>query len=249
MGGDVFCRRDAVAVVAAMRPLLNVLGFALVWLLFIAATLGAGLVLFIPYALLVFRNRQARAAKADEKLRAAVMDGETVVHSALQLRVAALTARRQTLAITSSRIIVVTRPILGGFTMKDYQWKDLTDAQLAENVLPQWFGARLFFATSSGSLEMDGVASDSASAMYRYAQQQEQAWEEKRRVRKLEEMRAASGGVIMNAGGSGGAANDVKRITDSLDELERMKRLLDSGAISDAEYQEIKAKVLGRAAG
>jgi hypothetical protein len=233
-----------------MRPLRNVLGFALLWLLFIAATLGVGLVLFIPYALLVFRSQEARAAKADEKLRAAVMDGEAVVHSALQLRVAALTARRRTLAITSSRIIVVTRAILGGFTMKDYQWKDLTDAQLSENVLPQWFGARLYFAfaTSSGSLEMDGIASDAASAMYRYAQQQEQAWEEKRRVRKLEEMRAASGGVVMNAGVSGAPANDGK-ISAAVDELERVKRLLDSGAISDAEYQEIKAKVLGRAAG
>lgn len=148
-----------------MRPLLNVLGFALFWLVFIVATLGGGLLLFVPYCLLVFRNQDARAARAQEKLRAGVMDGETVVHSALQLRVAALTARRLTVAITTSRIIVVTRSILGGFTMKDYQWKELTDAELAENVMPQWFGARLYFATGGGSLEVDGVASDSAAGL------------------------------------------------------------------------------------
>jgi hypothetical protein len=234
-----------------MRPLLNVLGFALFWLVFIAATLGGGLLLFVPYCLLVFRNQEARAAKAGEKLRAAVMDGESVVHSALQLRVAALTARRLTIAVTSSRIIVVTRSLLGGFTMKDYQWKDLTDVQLAENVMPQWFGARLAFATgaSGGSLEIDGIASDSASAIYRHAQAQELAWEEKRRVRQLEEVRAASGGVVMNAGVPAGAAANDGKIGAAVDELERVKRLLDSGAISDVEYQEIKAKVLGRVAG
>jgi hypothetical protein len=130
--------------------------------------------------------------------------------------------------------------------MKDYQWKDVTDAQLAENVLPQWFGSRLYFETSNGSLEVDGIPSDLASKIYKHAQYQEQAWEEKRRVRKLEEMRAAAGGVIMNTGAVGNPANDAPGVS-SLDELERAKKLLDAGVVSDAEYQEIKAKILSRA--
>jgi hypothetical protein len=227
-----------------MGPLVRLVGFTFIWLLLIGITAGVGLILFVPYWLLTFRGQEVRAAKANEKLRAAIMDGETIVQSALQLRIAALSTRRQTLAVTSSRIIVVSRSMFGGFAMKDYQWKDLGDAQLSENVLPQWFGTKLHFSVANGTLEIDGIPSDVASKIYKHSQHQEQAWEEKRRVRKLEEMRAAAGGIVMNGGIT--SANDG-RVGSSLDELERAKKLLDSGVVSDAEYQEIKAKILSRA--
>lgn len=229
-----------------MRPLVSLIGFVFIWLVLILLTVGLGLVLLVPYCFLVFSGQHARAAKADEKLRVAVMDGETIVQSALQLRIAALSSRRQTIAITNSRIIVVTRSTFGGFSMKDYQWKDLSDAQLSENVLPQWFGSRLHFTVANTAMEIDGIPSDVASKIYKHSQHQEQAWEEKRRVRKLEEMRAAAGGIVMNGGAAGGPANDA-RLGLSFDELERAKKLLDSGVVSDAEYQEIKAKILSRA--
>lgn len=225
-----------------MRPLGRLALFALLWLVLIVGTLGLAL---IPYYLLVLRGQEARAEKATEKLRVAIMDGESVVQFALQLRVFSLWSRRQTIAITNSRIIAIARPLFGGFVMKDHQWKDLRDVQLSENVLPQWLGSRLHFTMGDGSFEIDGIPSDQAANIYKHAQHQEQAWEEKHRVRKLEEIRAAAGGVVMNGGGA--AANDAG-IGASLDELERTKRLLDSGVISDAEYQEIKAKILSRAA-
>lgn len=241
MGGRAFDRNRG-AVLLEMRALGRLVLFALLWLVLVAATLGLAL---IPYYLLVLRGQEARADKAHEKLRAAIMDGESIVHFALQRRIVALWSRRHTIAITNSRIITVDRPLFGGFAMKDYQWKDLGDAQLSENVLPQWLGSRLHFTIGDGGFEIDGISSDDAAKIYKHAQQQEQAWEEKRRVRKLEEMRAAAGGVVMNGGGA--AANDAS-IGASLDELERTKRLLDTGVISDAEYHEIKAKILSRAA-
>ena len=79
--------------------------------------------------------------------------------------------------------------------------------------------------------------------MYAKAQFEEQAWEEKRRVRGLEETRAASGGVTVGMGaGAGGAAPDRM-----VEEISKAKALLDAGAISDTEFQEMKAKILGRA--
>lgn len=79
--------------------------------------------------------------------------------------------------------------------------------------------------------------------IYSHAQSEEHAWEEKRRVRALEESRAASGGVTFHSGTpSGGGA-----VTSMMDELVKAKALFDGDAISDAEYQEIKAKVLARA--
>jgi hypothetical protein len=65
-------------------------------------------------------------------------------------------------------------------------------------------------------------------------------------VRGLEETRAASGGVSIGGGldgGVGGGGGTERMVA----EIERAKDLLDQGAISDAEFQEMKAKILGRA--
>ena len=80
--------------------------------------------------------------------------------------------------------------------------------------------------------------------MYAKAQYEEQAWEEKRRVRGLEETRAASGGVMIGGGDGMGPGGGADRMVE---EIRKAKELLDSGAVSDAEFQEMKAKILGRA--
>jgi hypothetical protein len=92
----------------------------------------------------------------------------------------------------------------------------------------------------------DGLEQRVASRLYTAAQDQEQAGEAKRRVRAMEEARASSGGISLGGyqanGGGGGAP------LSTLDELERAKKLLDSGVISDVEFNEIKSKILSRQA-
>ena len=131
--------------------------------------------------------------------------------------------------------------------MRDYQWKDLQDVKLSENMLPGIFGSSLRFTTGPDStgLHINGIPSDVASAIYTHAQSEGQAWEEKRRIRELEERRAASGGVHVHSGSSGAASGPPAG--SMLEEIARAKALLDAGAISDTEFQEIKAKVLSRA--
>lgn len=218
------------------------------WLVIGGMTFGVGLIVFpIAYWFLVIRGADARADIARQKLQSTLMKDEKVIATAIQNRIAALLVRRELVAITSSRIITIDRSWFGGFTMRDYQWKDLRDAKLHENIFPTLFGSNIEFHVGAGSDEMhiNSIPSNVASAIYSHAQSEEQAWEEKRRVRALEETRAASGGIAIHSGvpGAGGSAAG----TSMMDELSKAKGLFDSGAISDAEYQEIKAKVLAKA--
>ncbi|WP_296597466.1 SHOCT domain-containing protein [Phenylobacterium sp.] len=218
-----------------------------IWLLIVVLSFGVGLVPLAIWAAMVFLGAAERADKANAQLDKTLMSGETVVARAIQNRVFALFKRRAAIAITSSRILVIQRGLLGGFRMADMQWKDLKDARLEENIAPALCGSNLAFDTlapGGAGIYVDGIASDAAAAMYAKAQYEEQAWEEKRRVRGLEETRAASGGVVIGAGEAAGSGAQGERMVD---EIRKAKELLDAGAISDAEFQEMKAKILGRA--
>jgi hypothetical protein len=218
-----------------------------IWLLVSVLSFGVGLIALAVWAALVFLGAEERARKAQATLDTTLMTGEQVVARAIQHRVFALFARRRVIAITSSRILTVQRGLLGGFKMADMQWKDLKDVRLEQNILDGLCGSNLAFDSlmlGHPGIAVDGVPSEAASAMYAKAQYEEQAWEEKRRVRGLEETRAASGGVtIGSADGAGGGAHTDRMV----EEIRKAKELLDAGAISDAEFQEMKAKILGRA--
>lgn len=230
-----------------MKGVIELLKAVGIWLLVSVLTVGVGLIALAVWAALVFLGAEERAQKADAILKSTLMTGEQVTAQAVQHRVFALFRRRMVIAITSSRILTIQRGLLGGFKMADMQWKDLKDVRLDQNILDSLCGSNLAFDSlllGHPGIAVDGVPSQAASAMYAKAQYEEQAWEEKRRVRGLEETRAASGGVNIGAmdGAAGGAGGD--RIVE---EIRKAKELLDAGAVSDAEFQEMKAKILGRA--
>ena len=74
---------------------------------------------------------------------------------------------------------------------------------------------------------------------------EEQAWEEKRRIRTIEEVRAAAGGVVVN--NAPAPSENKSGGNRMLEEIQKAKELLDSGAVSDAEFQEMKSKILAGA--
>lgn len=230
-----------------MGGVIKIIQFIFVWGVIAIGTMGFGLILFPLYYWLVFIGGEARVQKAQDKLQSTLMKGEAVIASGLQQRLFGLLSRRTLVAITSSRLIEIRRSQLGGFDMKDYQWKDLRDARMSENIIPNVFGAKLELDARSGTANIiiDGLPSTVASTIYSHAQAQEQEWEEKNRIRDLEEKRAMSGASVVNVAGQGGAKADEGDLFAS---LEKAKKLFDAGAISDSEYQELKAKIISKSA-
>ncbi|NBU83973.1 MAG: hypothetical protein EBS21_05110 [Sphingomonadaceae bacterium] len=231
-----------------MKGIFYLLGWALVWVAICMLSRGLGLIIFPAYAYFTFAGSDKREVQALDKLSSTLMNDEEIVSQAVQHRIFALWHRRVSLAITNSRIVVVERGLLGGFTMKDIQWKDLADVKIDQNVLSQYCGSNLVFAHYSGSvgaIEVAGIPDREASEIYSKSQAEEQAWEEKRRVRAIEEKRAASGGVTIHSGPQSSVPTAQAFSGNAmLEQIENAKRLLDSGVISDAEFQEMKAKII-----
>jgi len=220
---------------------------------FLSLLIAFLLVIFLPiYYLLVFRDSKQRNRKAMEKLNDTLMKDEQIIHKGIDKRPFALFSRRSIIAVTNSRIINLKRGLLGGYQMLDYQWKDLQDAQISENVLPDYCGSTLrFYFFNLPAIEVFPDVK-TASEIYKVAQLQEQAWEEKRRIRVMEETRAQAGGIsIGNTAASSptglSSGNDKSMSTsDIADELMKIKDLLDKGILSDVEFQEMKSKILSR---
>ena len=184
-------------------------------------------------------------------LRSVLIAGETIEAWAVQRRMFALNHRRVMVAATSGRLVIISRPLLGGFELVSVRWQDLEEVTLRVGVFAADLGVRAGRATDLASLgaqgaqrvELKGLRKAQAQSVYRICQAQDQAWREKRRVRELEELRARSGGIQVTAGSplSGGSAADGD---DAVRRLQEAKRLLDARLITDSEYEAIKAKIV-----
>jgi hypothetical protein len=190
--------------------------------------------------------------KALEHVRALLIDGETLDAWAVQCRIFALTHRRTIVAATTGRFLALRRGLLGGFEVIDLRWQDLKDATIRVGI----FGADLTLTASSMSdlaetgsadkrYEFTGLQKEGAQQVYRLCQGQEQAWREKRRVRELEEMRAKSGGVQIGTGAVPPPTLSGEQPGDAVTRLQQAKKMLEAKLISDAEYEALKAKILG----
>lgn len=196
--------------------------------------------------------RDTGVGSALEMLRAILVPDESLEAYAVQRRIFALTHRRLLVAATSGRFIAVKRHLFGGYTPTDVRWQDLHDASLREGI----FGADLTITAAAVgdlasadrpglSITFQGLRKEDARRVYRVCQSQEQAWREKRRVRDLDEMRARSGGIQLGAAAPAFAAPAAEQTAGSpAARLKRAKEMLDSGLITDAEYESIKARIV-----
>lgn len=191
-------------------------------------------------------------SRALTALRSLLIPGEELETHAIQRRLFALTHRRTIVGATSGRLIVVARGLFGDYTPQDVRWQDLQDAQLRVGVFGATLSASVHGTADLASAEgprrvvhVDGLRKEEAQQVYRACQSQEQAWREKRRVRELEELRAKSGGINL-AGGMGTAPSSAgdDGAQALAGRLQRAKEMLQQGLLTDAEFEQVKARIL-----
>jgi hypothetical protein len=188
------------------------------------------------------------------QLRSVLIPGETLEAWAIQLRPFAVLHRRQLVAATSGRLVVLVRRLLGGFDVATIRWQDLEEVTLRVGLLSADLAVRAGKATDLASLavpgtqraEFRGLRKEQAQAVYRICQQQDQAWREKRRVRELEELRARSGGIQVGSAPSAFGVSAAGE-SDAVRRLQEAKQLLEAKLITDSEYEAIKAKIISSA--
>jgi len=185
--------------------------------------------------------------KALDHLNSILVSGETLHSWAFQLKLFALTHRRILIAATSGRFITIKRGILGGFEMNDFRWQDLGDAKIKVGIFGADITMKIYGSTDlaisknlNRDLVIEGLDKEQAQKVYRFAQEQEQSWREKRRQRELEELKAKSG--VINLGNNSGIQPTGG--DDATSKLLQAKQMLENKLITDAEYETIKARII-----
>jgi hypothetical protein len=176
-------------------------------------------------------------AKIAGDVRTILTANEDILYVVLQ-NVTALTIKKDSVVATTNRLIMYRPSLLGRVNFSDYLWEDVKDVTIKEGFL----AADLTVELIDGRLEtVGGLDKSQVRRLYAIAQQKEQEWREKRRIRDLEEARARSGGIHMPMPAAPAAAAPTE---DPVQKLARAKAMLDQGLISEAEYETLKAKII-----
>jgi Bacterial PH domain/Short C-terminal domain len=170
--------------------------------------------------------------------------GEEIAYIAVQKPIVALTP--DSVVLTNKRFILYRPKLLGRVDFHDHIWRDLRDAKLDEGILMSNFS----ITNMAGEvLTMDSLPKVQARKVYAYAQQMEEFVHEERRIRDMEEKRAAAGGISI--AGMGGMSAPAAQTApppkeDPVQVLGKLKQLLDAGLITQQEYDTKKNDILSR---
>jgi hypothetical protein len=145
------------------------------------------------------------------------------------------------LLLTNKRLMIV-RPKLLGMTFQDYIWRDIGNVHMSEQMLT----ATITCTVAGGTpLKIDSIPKKQARKIYGIAQEKEERVREERRMRDMEEKRAAAGGITIAAPGQVPAAV-APAADDPMAVLGKLKSMLDAGLIQPQEFEAKKAEILGR---
>lgn len=147
-------------------------------------------------------------------------------------------------ALTSRRIIFFTIKLLGQLSFNDHLWRNVANATVKEGILGSTFSATV---TNGQYMSVDYLPKAQARMLYRHAQEMEEQAFEERRTRKMEEARAAAGGVVVqNAFVPPEHSKPAHPADDPVESLKRLKAMLEADLITPDEFSAKKADILKR---
>ena len=145
--------------------------------------------------------------------------------------------------LTNRRFIIYHQRLFGRVHFEDYVWRELNDVQLREGLLTSTVH---FQITDDVPISLDWLPKTHARRVYAVAQEMEERVREERRLRGIEEKRAAAGGVFIQGGALPGAAGLGAHDEDPVQKLKQLKEMLDAGLITPGEYEAKRQTILSR---
>ncbi len=145
---------------------------------------------------------------------------------------------------TNRRLIFFRSKLLGRFEFQDYQWFDLSNAHVQQNLLGSVFTAR---HVSGQILSMDYLPKESAAAIYRLAQEREEQARLARHQMHVDTIRAGASQVNVNTSVPATTAPPVvPPADDPMARLEKLKAMVEKGLITQADFEKRKQEILAQ---
>lgn len=187
--------------------------------------------------------------KAIEKIVAKLKDlttsTEEIMYIAVQKK-PAVNISPESIALTNKRIIFF-KPKNFGLSMdfEDLLWKDVKDCHMKEGIM----GATFTVTTLNGrGFFLDYLPKSQARLLYRFAQEREEEMAEHRRLRELEHVKAAAGGIVIHNDSKPAPVQTetVSKVDDPMESLKKLKQLLENDLISQEEFDAKKAEIISK---
>jgi hypothetical protein len=178
-------------------------------------------------------------SKIIAKAKGLLTTGEEILYVAIQKK-PIVTISPDSILLTNRRFIIV-RPKLLSMTFSDYQWREVSDVHVSEQILTSTISCKV---TGGNTITVDSIPKKQARKVYTISQEMEEKMFEFRRQREMEESRAGAGGIVINSPLASSPSNNTKE--DPVAVLGKLKQLLESGLIEKSEYDSKKEEVLSR---
>lgn len=191
--------------------------------------------------------------KLSKKLSDLLTSNETIEYIAVQKK-PAVNISPDCVALTNRRIIFCFQKNLGlTFDFQDFQWRDVFNCTLKENLLGSVFTLK---TTTNHELTMEYIPKAQGRKLYALAQEQEENQREFRRNQDLEEKRASASNISLGntpevtppSPIQNEPVEETKPIVNSHDKmietLQKLKIMFESGLITHQEYENKKQEIL-----
>lgn len=197
--------------------------------------------------------------KVKAKVQQILMQNERIEYIAVENKPVQINMAPDCVVLTNRRFIIYRPKVFGQVDFEDYIWRDLRDAQLNEGMLRATFSVMTIDGRRIGVIDLP---KEQARRVYQFAQQMEEYVLEERRIREMEEKRAASGAIYMNTppmpamptfqpqsatnAPQPSVAASAPQQENPVEKLKQLKEMLDAGLITNEMYETKRNEILSK---